>query len=361
VKKFPDFFTHLNPYHISYKTLYSLNSIAKIMAKSKAKKQMQVARRRQPQLQSMPRSQAMSRVTRNMMTGLDEQARCWARLLNDPCNAPLCHPVYSGSNGGILLRCCNYSSLTASSSQTALNFTWAPGLGGAIAVFAATDVTAVALPSLGTGFIPGTNYLVNNAGSFRAVAACLKVTWGGTELNRQGYLRFGNVNFSDVGIPGTTTTTVANISTLLEASCRVPEDGLEVKWRPTDFDQQTCNPNNSDSSQDYGRRGSICLNASALPPSSTLILETTAVYEYQPVTSLGVTAATASTTRSHNTLDHVIEALDNTGTWMYKIGHVASQVANIAVGAYSAYMNPAGAVLGAANRIMYKSRAQIMG
>jgi hypothetical protein len=316
---------------------------------NKAKKQMQVSRKPKQRAARMP----------GLM--LDEPARCWARLLNDPCNAPLCHPCFSGTNGGILVRSCSYQNFNLGSSNTAGYVVWAPGTAGAVANETVADNTSVVIPGLGTGFVPGFTYINNNAGSFRAVAACMKVTWGGTELNRQGYLRFGNINFSDIGIPGTTAVTVAGISQLFECATRVPEESLEIKWRPTDFDQQTTNTTNPDSSQDVGRRGAIGFCASSFATNSVLIVETTVVYEYQPVFNQGVTAATASLQRSMNTMDQVIQALDRTGVWMYKIGHMVGQAASLANTAYSFYSNPVGTLLGSARRLTYRPRAQIMG
>jgi hypothetical protein len=311
---------------------------------------MQVAKRKAPKVRGMPNGVV-----------LDEAARCWARLLNDPCNAPLCHPVYAGGNGGILVRAQAYTAYTVPAGDTATYIAWAPGALLTSKGAVAADTTVLTLNPLAADFVPASGYLTNNAGSVRAVAACLKVTWLGTELNRQGYCRFGNINFSDLGIPGTTSVTIAGLSQLCEASCRMPEDGLEIKWRPNDFDQQTTQPGFGDAQTDNGRRGAILLAVTGTPAASQYIVETTCVYEYQPTLAVGITAATASGTRSVNTMDHVIEALDKTGTWMYKIGHTIGQVANVAYGLYNAYTNPVGAVAGAMQQITYRARAQIMG
>jgi hypothetical protein len=194
----------------------------------------------------------------------------------------------------------------------------------------------------------------------------MKVTWGGTELNRQGYLRFGNINGSDIGVPGTTSVTTAGLAQLFECATRVPEETLEIKWRPTDFDQQTSTLNNVDASQDTGRRGAIGFCASSFTAGTALIIENTIVYEYQPQFNQGLTAATASQSKSHNTMDQVIEALDNTGSWMYKIGHAVGQAASLINTAYGIYTNPIGAVVGAMGsvrqrRLAYQPRAQLMG
>lgn len=318
--------------------------------KVKTKQQMQVARKRGPRQRPMP----------GAMAGLDEPAKCWARLLNDPCNAPLCHPCYSGSNGGILVRSCTYANLTFTSSTAGFIYL-VPGAGFSYFATTALDTTAGTLPTSVATYVPGYTYIANNAGSFRAAAACMKVTWGGTELNRQGYIRFGNVNTSDIGIPGSTGYTVSGLSNLFEGATRMPEETLEIKWRPTDFDQQTSTLVNTDSNQDIGRRGAVGIAVSSVPTGSILIIETTVVYEYQPQISLGLTAATASVQRSRVTMDAVIDALDQTGTWMYKIGHMVGQAASLANTVYGIYTNPVAAVSRQMARLTYAPRAQIMG
>lgn len=304
-----------------------------------------------------PRRRRARRV--NTMPMLDEPARCWARLLQDPCNSPLCHPVYAGGNGGLLVRASYYSSVTINTGNTGYFFMWTPGILGTSATQTATDTTSFTLGSYGGGYVPGQTFISGNAGSFRVAAACLKVIWAGTELNRQGYMKFGNITASDAGLPGTTTVSLAGLAQLFEAGMRTPDESIDIKWRPTDMDQMTCSPLNFDASSDTGRRGAIGLIISGVPAGASFTLETTAVYEYQPQYNLGITASTQSTSKSVNNMDQVIRALDNSGNWMYKVGSLIGAVGRAATGAYNLYSNPVGVMMGAARRITYNAPMQI--
>jgi hypothetical protein len=298
------------------------------------------------------------RISRNLQTGLDEAGRCWARLLADPCNAPLCHPVYSGTNGGILVRAQTTSTFVGGASDTAGYFVWVPGSQTTASGTFALDTTAAVLPGGGNYLVPGAAFLAASAGSFRCVAACVKVTWGGTELNRQGYLRFGNLTAGDVGVLGTSSVTTSAIGQLLEGGTRVPEEFLEVKWRPSDADQMPAitaasgSGANVDTGVNLARRGAIGIVFTSMPNSYPLIFETTAVYEYQPVAGVGLSSATMSTSKSNNTMDQVVSALDKTGNWMYTFGHVASRIAQLGYQAYNAYSNPIGMIAGTARKMI---------
>jgi hypothetical protein len=289
--------------------------------------------------------------------GLDTQAACWARLLSDPCNAPLCHPCYTGSNGGILVRGQTTFTLSPDTTgDTAHIFIWSPG-GAKLSYASAVDAsTGTALTSHDAG-IPAFGVLATQVSEFRCAAACIKLTWGGTELNRQGYVQFGNFNYGALATEGVSWS-ASQVGQLLENATRIPEETMELKFRPTAYDE---NSNQINQGVDLeidpmsSKRGAIGFSVSSLPTTGySLIIELTAVYEYTPAFGTGITAATTSRSTSNNTLDHVINALDRTGNWMYKVGNVLGhvyQAGRTAYNAFSAVTNPMGTIAGGMARL----------
>jgi len=63
-------------------------------------------------------------------TALDSSATDYARLLADPINAPLVHPVYAGGDGGYLIRFDSTFTTTAGATDTSGYLHWTPGAMG---------------------------------------------------------------------------------------------------------------------------------------------------------------------------------------------------------------------------------------
>jgi hypothetical protein len=154
----------------------------------------------------------VSRVARTLRPALDAEALCWARLLNDPCSAPLCHPVYAGADGGIVTRFETYYDVGTGATDTAGIYSFTPnaigvqgGLGTSVSFFNAANagaVTALANPTSSSQ--PGYDFLVANATAVRCVAACIQVFYNGTEANRSGVVAYGNLS-GGTALVGTST------------------------------------------------------------------------------------------------------------------------------------------------------------
>jgi len=262
---------------------------------------------------------------------LDQKAREYARLLADPCHAPLVHPVYAGSDGGYVIRTSvlgTYGNLASSSTCAVL--LWTPGdpavSGSNNASFlygeAATPLTALTVSARGLGETPGLTFLNTNASVVRCVAACIDISWAGTELNRQGFVEFGNVNAGYASNGSIITAFQAGNN--LERGQRIGEGDATVVWRPATGDQMYTELQTGASST-YARNNALMVVLRNLPAGGSGVqFRLTAVYEYQPSVALGVNTPMSSRNASANTLDQVINYLDGVGDWVNGATRVAT-------------------------------------
>jgi len=154
---------------------------------------------------------------------LSPQAMDFAKLLADPYNAKLTHPVYAGAEGGLLARCEAFGTWGTGVDQTSGIFHWTPGaIGSTNTEYLLVGTTAPNVSGAAVGYnaTPGKTFLTNNACAVRVVAACVTITYPGTELNRSGRVHYGHTSgaFLDAG----NSTTVDQIAGSLEHFERTP-------------------------------------------------------------------------------------------------------------------------------------------
>lgn len=285
--------------------------------KKMRQKQRTNANSQQKQLQ-----RSKPRVPTSIVNRLDEQARCYAALLANPCDAPLCHPTYSGADGALVVRVESYYYLGVTTGATASAFAWTPGaiggngtLGASITTFDAIDAnTLTTLVAVANFTQPGYTFLAANASEVRCAAACIQVVYPGTELNRSGIINYGNANGAVIN--RASQATVSQLQGVLPYYERTPTNCVEIRWRPTSFDQEMTSPTANTELNEIYRRGSLIVSQSGGYPSTGLCLRLVAVYEYTPLMTSGLVLSNMSRNTSANTLDHVINALDSTGSWM---------------------------------------------
>lgn len=281
------------------------------------------------------------RLPRSISNRLDEQAMCYARLLNDPCSAPLCHPTFAGADGGMVVRCENTIAIGTAAGSTASVFSWTPGAiglqtasgnGTAIVTGEATSAGgAITLGRVSAGFQPGYLFLSTTAAEVRCVAACIQVFVNGTEANRAGIVGYGNA-IGGALVDGQAVNANGTI-TMLEHFGRSPVDHLEVKWRPTNFDQNYTQPTSQTPTQESARRGALAVAQQGSTGGTGITIRMVAVYEYTPLYALGLTNNVASRNTSNNTLDQVINFLDQTGDWVVRGTMAAARLAGAVAGA----------------------------
>lgn len=162
---------------------------------------------------------------------------------------------------------------------------------------------AVAVSQAGA---PGKSFL-QNASLVRCVAACIKISYAGSEASRAGRIYYGRSSGSLVN-PGDNIAPETLAGALPHFS-RTPVGDLEVVWLPNDADQQFTDPNEAISADDRRRKAAITIAAAGLPADVGLIVRQTAIYEWQPVQVAGIAVPANSRARSQSTLDQVINAV----------------------------------------------------
>jgi len=283
--------------------------------------------------QPPPKPKKKVTVPRNL---LDRDAAAYARLLNDPCRAPLAHPLYPGGEGGILARFESEATHFDGALITAGVLVWCPGVfgpaGGLAYHQSAASSTASTLATLPTEQ-PGYAFLQANASAVRIVSACMQVYWPGTELNRQGFISFGQVSGAllSEGLAGAVTS-ADNVRPLLTNHSRIPESMIEIKFRPFSGDMVWTDPSINDSVS--ATNGGMALTAYNLPVATGYRIRFVATYEYTPKFNLGVAAQPMSKANSAHTVTDVINELDKNPDWAYGFGQKVAYATKIGSSIY---------------------------
>lgn len=244
------------------------------------------------------RSVIVQRVPR-LAAMLDRAAVEWAQLLMDPCNAKLAYPCYpSGSGSTVLMRLEADSIIASGATETASFGSWIPGLG--IQLQNTTPQTSDTLGSLITpgSLQPGDTFLKASATAVRCVAACLQITYPGSESSRAGVVGIGLVPAETFAYNTTTASGGSNINGTAQSQrvmCqhveRMPATVLEIKWVPGEADTTSYGyPYPTLYSQQFAGRNALAWSASGFPVNTGIRVRTVAVYEM----SLTSTAASGS-------------------------------------------------------------------
>jgi len=261
-----------------------------------------------------------------LVAGLDAPAKAWARLLADPCNAPLASPCYPTSSGGSIIRVERdvVMSTTATSYGGAVIFT--PGLfdntgSGALCSVATLDTSLdnQVLPfSNQYGFQPGNGNV--NWDSVRPVAACLQLMWPGSELNRQGIVSLAVVPTA-FAFQSSTGTSVQSLRQASPIVSRMPDSVVEVKWRPGEKDNQFNATQIADLTVDSDGRNSLLATWTGIPGSTGVRVRMVAIYEVSFVASSGyiTSVTTNSAPASKHSVNDIFHALDRAGEWAYSL------------------------------------------
>lgn len=271
--------------------------------------------------QGKPKPKQRSRQVSRILRGLDAGAAAWRQLLDDPCNAPLVPACYSGIASGMLYR-----------TRTTVSF----GVGGTDASMAAMCFFHPAY-----GGTPGQTYCplqwasVNSAdgaptnvygqtipglpsyGQYRCVAACMKLRYTGSELNRSGIV--GHIITNDPpftnGTPAGVAATLATVSTYLQGcqtTYRLGETNHEVRWAPSSEDGEF--QENTTGLQNLLRTGNAVGFIITGYPKGTVYAELTAAWEVVPDTGSGLVPPIMAPS-SRNTVNEVLRSIGDLGRW----------------------------------------------
>lgn len=255
---------------------------------------------------------------------LDPAGMAYARLLSDPCNAPLVHPTYTGSEGGYLLRSDSFVTIGNGATDTSGVFLFTPSIlnNGGLGVSHCVSVGGSAggtITSSGAVNSPGYSFLTGNADNVRCIAACLKITYPGSESGRSGRVHYGHLASAVAAAGGVVTPD--SIAQLLPAYERTPASAVEVTWKPNTADQIFAQPSIGTDGFGNTRSATLACAWAGLPAAVGLTFHLTAVYEWQPKLNRGLSVPDLSKSDSNNDIDQVVNYLINRG---YKFMHSAA-------------------------------------
>lgn len=237
-------------------------------------------------------------------------------LLANPCDAPLVNPIYPGSSSGYVTRFQKFFTVNPVGDATGTEhiFHFSPGSlsssnVGVIVGVADTSDPARPIVMSGTVSNPGATFLNNNASSYRAIAACLRFTYTGAEMDRGGRIHYGHTQASllDVG----ESTDLISVAPTLENYSRIPPESIELVWKPSEGDMLFKDPSALDVPQSRDTRSALTVAASAV--GGSILYDMTVVYEWQPKLASNVSSAPFNTNLSTNTYNDVYESLLKAG------------------------------------------------
>jgi len=280
------------------------------MAKTSSKKKpAQQSRTRKPKNQPSRRQT----VARPGM-GLDPSAAAYAKLLMHPCDSNLTHPTYGGSEGGYLIRSEGFTTVGSGTTDTSGFIQWTPGMMGpnnTEFLFGTGSSSGTSMLATAAAVAPGKAFLTATASVVRCVAACVKVSYPGAELDRSGRFHFGGASGSLVD--SGQTVTVDGMAGTLEHYTRTPAGEIEIVWKPNAADQMFTDPNIANGSIEKDRKAAIVCAFTGLKAAQGINVRMTAVYEWQPQVGQGVAVPNTARSLSNNSLDQVINAVQRTG------------------------------------------------
>lgn len=274
-------------------------------------------------------------VVKRVTSQLDNGAKMFARMLMDPCNAPLTAPTYSGMGTGVYRRFRSVFNIPTSVEGT---YMFTPGSN---IQTVATHVAANAgnVYTFNQSIIFATAELDGHIES-RCLAACVKVRYIGPETSRAGVIGLRTSPFAYLANGET------SFNRTMQSECpqlnRTGEVLHEVKFVPGSGDE-IFSGNLGSGALLNKTQGSFGFTYAAVPDAS-LQVEVTAIIELE--TRSGLLPNIAPPTSS-NTTNQVLGALGPPARWAF--GHViaptiramAGAATNTVSNAMSAYTSPA--------------------
>lgn len=293
------------------------------------------------------KGQGSSKSRKGNVGELDVAGRAWARLLRDPCNAAMAHPCYTGGGTGYLLRFEWDSVINNSGTDTGAAAYFAPGYYSNCTV----DATNFGFGGIGLNSVPitsgsqsltlissgvparqpGYDFLVGAASQFRSVAACIQVTYPGSEQSRAGIVALGQTTLraarSPVSLDGLRTT-ATNVSRMVDGT-------LELRMVPNEASALWCTPGDGPDAPGLVAMDdtpALFVSVAGIPVSTGVRVRFVNVVEWIPKIN-GVNTPNAEVPpTSRNTTTEVLQALYKAGSWAYTIPGAGAFAVHVAKG-----------------------------
>lgn len=268
---------------------------------------------------NMPRrkTKRVSTVTRG---GLDGPAQAYARLIADPCNAPLTTTIWPGSTGSFVSRFESDFIVFDGVAQTAGMLYFVPGMNEVYtpSLLLTNDTTASTMTNAST-LPPGVTFLQASAGTFRCVAACMQVSFPGTELNRSGIVSLGVMqaggalrNLATIAGGQNVNTTASAVRQLCQHTERTPQNMAEIIWQPGGGDQLPTQLGIATNTTSYvteaSDKNAIVMSVAGIPPVTGVRIRLVSVIEWTPRTAQGFVSS-IDPPKSVNSLNDILRAL----------------------------------------------------
>nr|WRQ64925.1 hypothetical protein [Sobelivirales sp.] len=258
-------------------------------------------------------------VVARVRSALDNHAVAWARLLNDPCNAPLTYPCFSSAGGGSVLLRLEWDQLLGNAAgETASFYAWIPGLGLGLVndVGLTSDTFGAKFTSANSA---GSSWLPASAGSVRCVAACVQLMYPGSELDRSGIVSMGVIpaetliiNSAAAAGGGGMATSASAVRTICAHTERTPSTMVEAKWYPGEGDEEPV-PGTVPTlwAPTLAGRNAIIFSASGLKAAVGIRMRQVAIFEISLYSAAGIVGSVQSAVppASMNTAAQVLRTM----------------------------------------------------
>lgn len=275
--------------------------------------------------QRKPRNQMVLKRSNRVRTvtasgGLDPFGARWARLLADPCGAPLVPACYPNGGTGMLIRARTYVTLL-SGANTNFQLSFVPGLNYYTYGQTVTGAAGTTSPST-TAFT-----VLNQYDAYRCVAACARIVYLGSEGNRAGQIGSA-VTGSPIIEPSSVGVGSGPLLPIMQKVARLGEVVHETKWIPSTADT---NFNTVALSAQLHHHGTITACGVSCPAESIQV-ELTGVFEIIPEYGSGLVAGSI-TPPSRNTVTDVLRALGDASGWAFSnvVGPIIKASAGMAM------------------------------
>jgi len=274
-------------------------------------------------------------------TILDSGAKSYAALLLDPCGAPLARPLYNSTGSGYLIRLEASMTFATDATNDGFRYTLIPGAydtqaDGAscrkAAMWSLSPSTSANYPyTFNSAAVPGWNFQ-GIMDSWRAVAACVELTYIGKETDRAGMIGFRQTDYEALSNSPLSPLQALGAS---QRTLRTPADTVTFRWSPTEGDSVWTNKQaavDSDSERDKGKTG---VEVSIVGIGSFRV-RSTVVYEWRPNGAGDMSVGAQTPVASSHTVRDVLQFLGSMGDWTFKTAHDGAVAASKLVAGYRA-------------------------